>query len=303
MSSDGTARLIRETLDATAGPTASTPSGFRGGSDASPMAPHADCGAVRDGVFAEQVIGLFGRARPARRDGPWLAVASFVNPHDIAFSGFGWEQFCQLPSARRLGARRRRGALAVRLVRRPARRARSQFEGVWPADALRAAADLAYRRLYYYLHKLVDGAIGRILESPSTRRAWPTTPWSCSPPTTATSSAPTAASCRSGTTPSTRPSGCPCWSRARDRARTAGRHGAHQPRGPRPHPARPGRHRRRAGRMAGWPRITSRPSPLPGRDLSRASVDPRAQCRQRRGPRLLHDRGRDHPRFRASAIF
>ena len=28
----------------------------------------------------------------ARDDGPWLAVASFVNPHDIAFSGFGWEQ-------------------------------------------------------------------------------------------------------------------------------------------------------------------------------------------------------------------
>ena len=55
-------------------------------------AAKSDCGTVRDGVFAEQVVELFDELGRARREGPWLAVASFVNPHDIAFSGFGWEQ-------------------------------------------------------------------------------------------------------------------------------------------------------------------------------------------------------------------
>ena len=56
--------------------------------------------------------------RRPRRDGPWLAVASFVNPHDIAFAGFGWDQMLQLRPARRLGAGHPRGALAVGLLRR-----------------------------------------------------------------------------------------------------------------------------------------------------------------------------------------
>jgi AcrR family transcriptional regulator len=51
----------------------------------------SDCGTVRDGVFAEQVVELFDDLARARRDGPWLAVASFVNPHDIAFAGGFYE--------------------------------------------------------------------------------------------------------------------------------------------------------------------------------------------------------------------
>ena len=42
---------------------------------------------MRDGVFAEQVVELFGELAQARDDGPWLAVSSFVNPHDIAAYG------------------------------------------------------------------------------------------------------------------------------------------------------------------------------------------------------------------------
>ena len=52
------------------------------------MAPRSPTrGTVRDGVFAEQVVELFGELAQAASDGPWLAVASFVNPHDIAFAG------------------------------------------------------------------------------------------------------------------------------------------------------------------------------------------------------------------------
>ena len=40
-----------------------------------------------------------------------------------------------------------------------------QWKSRLVADVLRAAADIGYRQLYYYLQKLVDQAIGRILEA------------------------------------------------------------------------------------------------------------------------------------------
>ncbi len=44
------------------------------------------------GSGALQVVELFGELSAARNDGPWLAVASFVNPHDIAAYGTLWDQ-------------------------------------------------------------------------------------------------------------------------------------------------------------------------------------------------------------------
>jgi len=40
-----------------------------------------------------------------------------------------------------------------------------EFKAVWPKMIFETTTDLAYRRLYYYLHKVVDAAIGRILEA------------------------------------------------------------------------------------------------------------------------------------------
>ena len=40
-----------------------------------------------------------------------------------------------------------------------------EFKALWPQMISEPATDVAYRRLYYYLHKLVDQAIGRILEA------------------------------------------------------------------------------------------------------------------------------------------
>ncbi len=39
------------------------------------------------------------------------------------------------------------------------------FKAIWPQMIFETATDLGYRRLYYYLLKLVDQAIGRILEA------------------------------------------------------------------------------------------------------------------------------------------
>src|ERR1700733_5270340 len=98
MASDGGGGLIRENLEAYRKADRLDPFGFSGWVGREPHgAARADCGAVRDGVFAEQVIELFDELAAARRDGPWLAVASFVNPHDIAFNGWAWENLLGRP--------------------------------------------------------------------------------------------------------------------------------------------------------------------------------------------------------------
>ena len=103
------------------------PFGFSGWIGREPHgADKADCG-----HGARRRVRRAGR-RAVRRagataddDGPWLAVASFVNPHDIAFAGGLDELLLGFAPIRRHRARDPRGAVAVRLVRRAARRARS----------------------------------------------------------------------------------------------------------------------------------------------------------------------------------
>ena len=142
------------------------PYGFSGWIGREPHgAAKADCGVVRDGVFAEQVVELFAELAAARRDGPWLAVASFVNPHDIAFNGWAWENLLGYPPVDddTLPDIPEAPSQADSFAGRPA--CQEAFVKAWPAMLYEQSTDEAYRRLYYYLHKLVDRAIGRILES------------------------------------------------------------------------------------------------------------------------------------------
>jgi arylsulfatase A-like enzyme len=166
MASDETGAPIPEAVAAYKGADRLDPYGFSGWIGREPHgAAKADCGVVRDGVFAEQVIELFGELAGARRDGPWLAVASFVNPHDIAFNGFGWEAMLGYPPVDddTLPTIPEAPSQADSFAGRPA--CQEAFVKAWPAMLYEQPTDESYRRLYYYLHKLVDRAIGRILES------------------------------------------------------------------------------------------------------------------------------------------
>ena len=111
-------------------------------------------------------------------------MASFVNPHDISFSSFGWAESSgsalQTTRSRRSG-----GTVPVGLLRRSSGLPGS-VPKIWPQALIDQPSDVGYRRLYYYLHKLVDRAIGRILEALD-RQGWPMTRSSSSPLTTATS--------------------------------------------------------------------------------------------------------------------
>jgi arylsulfatase A-like enzyme len=141
------------------------PFGFSGWVGREPHgASKSDCGTIRDGVFAEQVVELFGDLSQAASDGPWLAVASFVNPHDIGFAGGLYETLFgfagpddTVPDVAEAPSQ------GDSFAGRPA--CQEQFKRTFPLMMADQPTDVAYRRLYYYLQKLVDQAIGRILES------------------------------------------------------------------------------------------------------------------------------------------
>ena len=166
MASDDDGKPIADAVAAYRKADRLDPFGFSGWIGREPHgATRAECGAVRDGVFAEQVVELFGELAQARGDGPWLAVASFVNPHDIAAYGVvvgSGLEVARLPTTRcqRFPKRRRSPTRS-----RAARRVRSSGRPSGGRVIYEQQPDAGYRRLYYSLQKLVDQAIGRILEA------------------------------------------------------------------------------------------------------------------------------------------
>jgi arylsulfatase A-like enzyme len=141
------------------------PFGFSGWIGREPHgAARSDCGTVRDGIFGEQVVELFDELAAARDDGPWLTVASFVNPHDITFSGFGWEQLLRFgPPDDSVPPVPEAPSQSDSFAGRPP--CQAAFAEAWGKMIYETATDEAYRRLYYHLHHLVDRAISRILGS------------------------------------------------------------------------------------------------------------------------------------------
>ena len=140
------------------------PYGFSGWIGREPHgADKADCGFVRDGLFADQVLELFDDLARARSEGPWLAVASFVNPHDIVFSTAGWQRALGFPppddTVPDIPAAPSEGDS---FADRPT--CQEQFVATWPKMLFPQPADLAHRRLYYSLHKIVDSVIMRVLD-------------------------------------------------------------------------------------------------------------------------------------------
>jgi arylsulfatase A-like enzyme len=125
-------------------------------------ADKADCGFVRDGVFADQVVDLFAEIAGSDDDAPWLAVASFVNPHDIGFSGFGWDALGFPPIPESIPDVPEAPSQSDSFAGRPD--CQRQFRDVWPKLLYPQATDLTYRRLYHSLHVLVDAAIMRVLD-------------------------------------------------------------------------------------------------------------------------------------------
>lgn len=140
------------------------PFGFGGWIGREPHgADPGDTGYVRDDLFADQVEELFTTLAAEGTDRPWLAVASLVNPHDIAFSGPGWA-FLGFPepddSVPDPGVA---PSQDDSFAGRP--RCQARYRETWGAMLYEQPTDEAYRRLYLWLHEIVDRAIDRIVES------------------------------------------------------------------------------------------------------------------------------------------
>ncbi len=165
MTSDADGQVLADAVDAYRRADRLDPFGFSGWIGREPHgANKSDCGALRDPVFAEQVVGMFDDLARARDDGAWLAVASFVNPHDIAFTGAFWDAILEFaPPDDTVPEIPEAPSQSDSFAGRPP--CQEQFREVWPQMVYAQATDLAYRRLYYYLHKLVDRAIARVLEA------------------------------------------------------------------------------------------------------------------------------------------
>jgi len=139
------------------------PYGFSGWIGREPHgANKADTGLVRDGVFAQEVVDLFAQIAASDDDAPWLAVASFVNPHDIAFTGAAWELLGFPPVADCIPEIPEAPSQSDSFAGRPD--CQRQFKEVWPKALYPQDADGEYRRLYHFLQTLVDAAIMRILD-------------------------------------------------------------------------------------------------------------------------------------------
>jgi arylsulfatase A-like enzyme len=165
LASDDDGRAIAEAVEAYRRADRLDRFGFSGWIGREPHgAAKPDSGTVRDGVFAEQIIGLFDELTTTSSEGPWLAVASFVNPHDIAFAGGFYELLLGFdPADETVPDIAEAPSQADSFVGRPA--CQEQFRALWPQMVAKQPTDNTYRRLYYYLHKLVDQAIGRILDA------------------------------------------------------------------------------------------------------------------------------------------
>jgi arylsulfatase A-like enzyme len=135
--------------------------GFRGWIGPDPHGTaQTNCGRVRDPMYGDQLDALFTDLE-AGDGAPWLTVASFVNPHDIVLFGLLWRSWgydfdddtvpdVPPPPTERESLRSKPGCQA-------------DYVEKYGQVFLPQPQIPLYRRFYYYLHKLVDLQVARLL--------------------------------------------------------------------------------------------------------------------------------------------
>ncbi len=161
-SSDASGASLADAADAYRRADRLEPFGFSGWVGREPHgADPSDMGLVRDPVFAAQVDELFAQLEADPSGAPWLAVASFVNPHDIAFVGPLWDALGP-PVADHVPPIPAAPSQADGFDDRP--RCQRAFRDLWPKLLVDLPLDEGYRRLYAWLHELVDASILAVLD-------------------------------------------------------------------------------------------------------------------------------------------
>ncbi|ATB48797.1 sulfatase-like hydrolase/transferase [Corallococcus macrosporus] len=126
----------------------------------------ANDGTVRDPGFADQVCRLLSdldRQATAGEAAPWLLVSSFVNPHDIVFSGLPWfTVFNNLQAAGKLPDVEPAPTAGESLESKP--RCQKDYVYTYPRMYLPQRDTASYRQLYYFLMAEVSKHIHRVYE-------------------------------------------------------------------------------------------------------------------------------------------
>ena len=192
MASDDEGKVIADAVEAYRKADRLDPFGFSGWIGREPHgAAKSDCGAVRDGVFAEQVVELFAELAAARARGPVAGCRLVRQPPRHQLRPGGLASAPRVRSARRFGAGDPRGPVTGRRVRRSAA-VPGAVQGGVAEDAVRHARPTSPTGGSTTSCTRSSTRRSAGSSKPSTTTVSPTTPSSCSPPTTATCSAPTA---------------------------------------------------------------------------------------------------------------
>lgn len=165
MINDREGNVFEDAVDAYRRADKLEPFGFSGWLGPEPHgADPANAGFMRDPMCADQTVELLDSLGTEGTDAqPWLGVTSFLNPHDIAFSGAPWNSFGFPAIPDWVPAVPEAPSQSDSLDGRPA--CQAAFREAWPKMVFPTAVDSEYRRFYHYLQALVDESIGRVLQA------------------------------------------------------------------------------------------------------------------------------------------
>lgn len=129
-------------------------------------AVQANDGTLRDPGFADQVCRTLDQLEAgasAGDDTPFLLVASFVNPHDIVFSGLPWfPKFTQAQQAGKLPNVDAPPTANESLLTKP--RCQKDYLLTYPRMYLPQPSNESYRQFYYFLMAEVHAHIARVYQ-------------------------------------------------------------------------------------------------------------------------------------------
>lgn len=125
-------------------------------------AARANCGKLRDPIFADQVDDLIGSLEVSADTSPWLAVASFVNPHDIVLFGALWAAWGYSFADETVPEVPEPPTQDESLCHKPS--CQADYVKKYGKIFVPQPQIPVYRRFYYYLHKLVDRQVARVLQ-------------------------------------------------------------------------------------------------------------------------------------------
>ncbi len=124
-------------------------------------AAQANMGVTKDPIYGDQVCAAFDQLADEASGGPWLLVASLVNPHDIAFSGGAWQMYGLPEPDDIVPSIPEPPSQQDSFTGRPG--CHRDFTRRWHEALYVQPTDEAYRRFYIWLHELVDREIERII--------------------------------------------------------------------------------------------------------------------------------------------